>query len=115
MDQSEVSPRRRMWVVLLALLSLGAPFLMLFGLAEPIGIAFDHPTKVSYYLQSTLLLGLGIALGAGVLVWGKVTAPVWLRYLSVALGIAGIVIGTLLLLIFIGLCGPTVLWGYCQP
>ena len=32
---------------------------------------FDHPARVSYYLQTVLLLGLGLALGISALVWGK--------------------------------------------
>lgn len=114
MDRSEMRQWRRPWIVLLALLSVSTPFLVLFGLTEPVGIGFEHPARISYYLQSVLLVGLGIALGIGVLVWGKTTTPAWLRYLSVTLGITGIVIGAFFLLTLIGLCGPSVLWGYCQ-
>lgn len=110
-SRSEPRQRRRTWV---ALLSLSAPFMALFGHTEPVGLAFDHPARVSYYSQSVLLVGPDITLGVGVLVWGKTTTPAWLRYLSVTLGVAGIVVGVFFLLTLAGLCGPSVLWGYCQ-
>lgn len=113
--EAEVRHWRRPWVVLLGLLSVIIPFLPLFAFSEPVGITFDHPARVSYYLQTVLLLGLGLALGISALVWGRMMAPPWIRYLSWALGALGIAASMLFLLTLIGLCGPTVLWGYCQP
>ncbi len=101
--------------MLLGLLSLIIPFLPLFAFSEPVGITFDHPARVSYYLQTVLLLGFGIALGISALVWGRMMTPPWIRYLSGAFGVIGIAASTLFLVTLIGLCGPTVLWGYCQP
>ena len=101
--------------MLLGLLSVIIPFLPLFAFSEPVGITFDHPARVSYYLQTVLLLGLGLALGISALVWGRMMAPPWIRYLSWVLGALGIAASMLFLLTLIGLCGPTVLWGYCQP
>jgi len=101
--------------VLLGLLSLIIPFLPFFAFSEPVDITFDHPARVSYYLQTVLLLGLGLTLGISALVWGRMMAPRWIKYLSWALGALGIAASTLLLFTLIGICGPTVLWGYCQP
>jgi hypothetical protein len=101
--------------VLLGLLSLIIPFLALFAFSEPVGIRFDHPAGVSYYLQTVLLLGLGLTLGISALVWGRMIAPPWIRYVSWALGALGIAASTLFLVTLMGLCGLTVLWGYCQP
>jgi hypothetical protein len=95
--------------VLLGLLSLIIPFLPFFAFSEPVGITFDHPARVSYYLQTVLLLGLGLTLGISALVWGRMMTPPWIKYLSWALGALGIAASTLLLVTIIGLCGPTVL------
>lgn len=115
MDRPETRHWRGTWVALLALLSVCAPFLALFGPTEPVGVAFDHPARIGYYRQIVLSLGVGIVLGISVLVLRRRTAPAWIRYLSVTLGLAGIAVGMLALLTLVGLCGPTVLWGYCQP
>jgi hypothetical protein len=103
-----------LWLTALGVVSLLAAVWTVFGRMEPSG-SFDHPARISYYQQTVLLLVVGIAGGTIPLLFGRRIAPAWLRRTSLALAVLGMGIAGGFLLILIGGCGVTVLWGFCHP
>ena len=100
--------------VLLGLVSLALPLVAFFGLEEP-GGPFDATVRVAYYRQIVLAFVLGVVLGLAALLLGRKSLALRLKIPSIVLGAGGLVISLLLLLVLVGLCGPTVLWGLCKP
>ena len=100
--------------VILGLISLALPLVAFFGLEEP-GGPFDAPVRVAYYRQIVLAFVVGVAYGLAALLLGRRSLTRLLKISSMVLGTGGLVISLLLLLVLVGLCGPTVLWGLCKP
>ena len=100
--------------VVLGLVSLALPLVVFFGLEEP-GGPFDAPVRVAYYRQIVLAFVLGVVLGLATLLLGRKSLALRLKIPSIVLGTGGLVISLILLLTLVGLCGPTVLWGLCNP
>lgn len=100
--------------VILGLVSLALPLVTFFGLDEP-GGPFDAPVRVAYYRQVVLAFVLGAVFGLAALLLGRKSPTQLLKIPSIVLGAGGLVISLLLLLVLVGLCGPTVLWGLCRP
>lgn len=101
--------------VVLGLVSLALPLVAFVGLEEPLGVPFDHPVRVAYYRQTVLAFVLGAVFGLAALLLGRKSPTQLLKIPSIVLGAGGLVISLLLLLVLVGLCGPTVLWGLCKP
>ena len=101
--------------IALGLVSMVLPWVALSGLTEPLGVAFDHPERVSYYRQFVSLNILGAVAGLAALLLGGWAMSSRLRYVSAALGAVGLVLCGLFLLTVVGICGRSVLWGYCHP
>ncbi|MBI2852266.1 MAG: hypothetical protein HYX84_04090 [Chloroflexi bacterium] len=101
--------------LLLGLASIALPLVPFFGLKEPVGVPFDHPTRVAYYQQTVLAFALGAVLGLVALLLGRRTAALPLKLPGIVLGGGGLVISSLLLMGLVGLCGFTVLRGFCAP
>lgn len=107
---------RRLAALALGLAVLGlVAFALFFTITEPLVVPFDAPERISYYRQATMLLVSAVVLAIAGLVTGRVALPSRLAYASLALGGIGIAAGGFLLLVLVGICGPTVLWGYCSP
>jgi len=100
--------------VFLGLISLALPLVAYIGLEEP-GVPFDHPARVAYYQQIVLGFVLGVVFGLVALLLGRRSPARLFKIPSIVLGAGGLVISLLLLLVLVGLCGPTVLWGLCRP
>ncbi len=100
--------------VVLGLVSMALPLVAFFGLEEP-GGPFDAPVRVAYYRQIVLAFVLGVVLGLSTLLLGRRSPTQLIKIPSTVLGAGGLVISLLLLLVLVGLCGPTVLWGLCKP
>jgi len=93
---------------------MALPLVAFFGLEEP-GGPFDAPVRVAYYRQIVLAFVLGVVLGLSTLLLGRRSPTQLIKIPSTVLGAGGLVISLLLLLVLVGLCGPTVLWGLCKP
>jgi hypothetical protein len=98
--------------VILGLVCLSLPVL---AFLEPVGVPFDHPVRVAYYLGTVAAFIVGSLLGLAALILGMKSATLLFKLPSIMLGAGGIIVNLLLLQILIGLCGPTVLWGSCNP
>ncbi|MDO8749672.1 MAG: hypothetical protein Q7K03_00790 [Dehalococcoidia bacterium] len=108
--------KRRLAALALGLAVLGlVACALFFTITEPVGVPFDAPERISYYRQAAMLLVSAVGLAISGLVTGRAALPSRLAYAALALGVVGIAAGGLLLLALVGLCGPTVLWGYCNP
>ena len=101
--------------VILGLASLVLPLVAFGVLQEPLGVPFDHPAKVSYYRQIVLAFTLGVVLGIAALIIGRKSTVQLLKLTSIGLGAGGGIVSLFLLLIVVMICGPTVLWGSCNP
>jgi hypothetical protein len=96
-------------------LGVGAFLIALFALEGPVAGGFANSHSVAYYrVTSALLVGGTLACLVGV-VWSLRRTPSDWRTAGVALGTGGAVVGVVLLALSTGLCGPSVLWGRCQP
>jgi hypothetical protein len=105
----------RGWSVVMPVLGMGAFLIVLFVLEEPVAFGFEHAERVAYYRATSALLVTGTLaclVGVG---WSVRGTPSAWRTAGVALGIVGAVAGVFLLALYTGLCGPSVLWGRCQP
>ena len=101
--------------VVLGLASLALPLVAFVAVEEPLGLPFYDPVRVAYYRQTVLALVLGVALGLAALLLGRKSLAKLIKIPSIVSGTGGLAISLLLLLVLIGLCGPTVLWGLCKP
>lgn len=99
----------------LGIASLALPILAFFGAEEPLGVPFDHPSRIAYYRQTVLASFLGIVSGLAAVLLGRGSTVTFLKLVVIGLGVAGAGVSLLLLLTLTGLCGPTVLWGSCDP
>lgn len=105
----------------LAALALGLAVLALvacalfFTTTEPLGVPFRAQERISYYRQAAMLLVSAVVLAIASLVTGRTALPLRLAYVTLALGGIGVAASGFLLLTLVGICGPTVLWGYCNP
>lgn len=106
---------RGLEAVALGLVSLVLPLVTFFGFEEPLAVPFDHPARIAYYRQTVLAFVLEVVLGLAALLSGGRSSERLLRLTGIGLGGGGLVVGVLLLLTLVGLCGSTVLWGLCKP
>jgi hypothetical protein len=110
-----------------AIISVGLTAWAVFGRVEPLGIPFDAPEKVKYYRWTIALILLAGASAASAVVLGMQAKQRALNARWVGVGVSlvgvgvslvgggGLAVAGFFLLILIGLCGPAVLWGHCQP
>lgn len=107
------------WLIVLAvglgIASLALPILAFIGVEEPLGVPFDHPSRIAYYQQTVLASVLGVVSGIAAILLGKRSPPPFLKPAIIGLGVGGAGVSLLLLLTLTGLCGPAVLWGSCNP
>ncbi|MDO8484754.1 MAG: hypothetical protein Q7S35_07385, partial [Candidatus Limnocylindrales bacterium] len=91
------------------------PLLAFIGVEEPLGVPFDHPSRVAYYRQTVLASVLGVVSGSAAILLGRGSTAPPFKLVVIGLGVAGTGVSSLLLLTLVGLCGPAVLWGSCNP
>ena len=82
-------------------------------------VPFDAPEKLAYYRLTIGAIITAAALGTVAVVLGLRDGPADLRggLLKTAVlvfGGGGLIEALFFLLVLTGLCGPAVLWGYCQ-
>ena len=102
------------WLITLALLSLVVPVVAVFVRNEPV-VPFADPARLSYYRQTVVALGLGLACALGTFAGARSVASSGLRRLSMGLVAGGLLLSAYLLWTLIGSCGLQILWGTCQP
>lgn len=111
---SAFSARLAVVALLLGAMSAGLPWLLVFGLEDPVE-AFDSPAQVAYFRLLVGGLALSLVLGILAVLFGVRQHHGSLRYAGMVLAGLGILFCLGFLLIIAGPCGPAVLWGYCRP